>query len=196
MGGRIWSKKEIEYLQENWGSMGYKNIAKNLKRTPTAVFVKSKRLGLSGMTIVSDYITARQIGRIMNICSKTVTTTWKDKGLKIAKKNMTLNRKMWYVKFDDFMEWLENNQDIWDASRVKEFDLGTEPDWLRKKRREDKNKHYKSDHWTPEEDRQLLYMFYTKQMTHKAIGQVLNRSEKGVSHRMKRLNDKRLRKVV
>ena len=65
MGGRVWKDNEVEYLQENWGCMGYKQLAKKLNRTPSAIINKSTKLGLNGITSVSDYLVLNQISKII-----------------------------------------------------------------------------------------------------------------------------------
>ena len=52
---RYWTKEEIEFLQDKWGSMNVKTIAKNLNRSVDAVMLKKNRLGLGRFTESGDY---------------------------------------------------------------------------------------------------------------------------------------------
>jgi hypothetical protein len=47
---------------------------------------------------------------------------------------------MWCIVFEDFIEFLKNNQKEWDGSRVEYYALGYEFDWLIEKRKKDKRR--------------------------------------------------------
>jgi hypothetical protein len=192
---RFWTNKEIEYLQDNWGTKGYKQIAKKLGRTTEAVMLKSHKLGLSGIMSVSDYLILNQISQILKIsCPK--IKKWAKIGLKLNKRQLTLKRYMWFVTHEDLMEFLENNPKLWNATKVEEYSLGYEPDWLINKRRSDKYVPLRRKTWTYEEDKELEKMYYIRQMDYKEIAKELNRTYMSVKRRMTRLSNLRLKRVV
>lgn len=139
MGKRTWTDKQIERLCNLWGTRDYKSISRMLGHTETAVRLKAKRLGLGAVRNASDYICAREISRIMGVDVHTVTDYWiKKLGLpcrKIEGRNRTL---FVMVRHDRLLEFLEKNQDIFDSGRIEYYALGCEPEWLYKKRLEDR----------------------------------------------------------
>jgi len=87
------------------------------------------------------------------------------------------------------LEWLKNNQDKWNSTRLDEYGLGVEPQWLKEKRKTDidipKRKFYK---WTKQEDQKLILYYKQGKLTYKQIGEKLNRSESAVDHRLSKLD--------
>ncbi len=43
----LWTKEEIAYLEDSWGTYSIKSIAKKLDRTVNAIKLKANRIGLS-----------------------------------------------------------------------------------------------------------------------------------------------------
>ena len=43
---RNWKQEEIEYLQDNWGTVSIRSLAMNLNRSINAINVMKNRLGL------------------------------------------------------------------------------------------------------------------------------------------------------
>ena len=58
---RKWTKSEIEYLENEWGSQSVPAIAKALDRTEIAVTNKAWKLGLGRFTMSGDYITLYEL---------------------------------------------------------------------------------------------------------------------------------------
>lgn len=141
MGGRNWSESDLEYLRENYGNKSMSILKTKLKRTRDAIKIKATRIGLGGAkTNGCVYINPNQMAKILKI-DRHKTLDWVKSGL-MKSKFMELIRyqKIHCVRFTDFIEFLKNNQDLWDASRVDEYDLGYEYDWLINKREADKNR--------------------------------------------------------
>lgn len=140
MGKKTWTKEQIEKLCDLWGSKSYHAIAKTVNHTEMAVRVKAKRLGLGAVKDASDYICAREISRIMGIDVHAVTDYWIKKldlpCRKIEGKNRTLYVM---VRHDDLINFLKNNQDVFDSRRIEPYGLGCEPEWLHQKRIHDRD---------------------------------------------------------
>ena len=56
-----WTKEEEQYLQDNWGTLSVKTLAKNLGRSENAINVRKHRLGLGSFLENGDYITFNQL---------------------------------------------------------------------------------------------------------------------------------------
>jgi|TARA_R110002096_G_scaffold32240_2_gene93893 DNA-binding CsgD family transcriptional regulator len=52
-----WTAKDIRIITDNWGHMGYKEIAKILQRSPASLVFKARELGL---------VTSRQHSRMID----------------------------------------------------------------------------------------------------------------------------------
>lgn len=50
---RVWTADEEAYLQDKWGSISVKSLAKNLGRSENAIIVRAQRLGC-GAHLESD----------------------------------------------------------------------------------------------------------------------------------------------
>lgn len=141
MGKRTWTDEQIEKLCNLWGEKDYQSISRSLGHTETAIRVKAKRLGLGPVKDASDYICAREVARIMGVDVHAVTDYWiKKLGLpckRIEGKNRTLYVM---VRHDKLIEFLQNNQDIFDSTRIEHYALGCEPEWLHQKRLNDRNR--------------------------------------------------------
>lgn len=141
----VWTEDEIKYLKENWGNMPICTLKRKLnKRTKDAIKIKATRLGLGGAKTNSyKYITACQAAKLLGVDRHKILR-WINEG-KIKAKFQTLCReqKWWCIEYDYFIKWLEKNQSLYDASRIEEYSLGFEYDWLIKKRITDKKGGFK-----------------------------------------------------
>ena len=52
-----WTQEELDFLEEKWGVLSKKLIAKKLNRSLNSVIVKAVRLGLGGYINARDEIT-------------------------------------------------------------------------------------------------------------------------------------------
>ena len=139
---RTWTDEEIEYLKEAWGNIRIEIIRRKLnKRTITAIRLKAKRLGLGGAKANGyKYITAGQVAKILGEDRKTIWK-WIQKG-KIKAKLQTISgeQKWWCIDFEYFIKWLQENQQMYDATKIEQYALGYEYDWLIEKRKRDRER--------------------------------------------------------
>ena len=114
-------------------------IQKHLNRGKDAIKIKATRLGLKGATTNSyKYITACKASKILGIDRHKVCRWINDGVLKAKYQAICKERKMWCIKFEDFIVFLKNNQNLWDSRKLEEYSLGYEYEWLKKKRFEDR----------------------------------------------------------
>lgn len=60
------------------------------------------------------------------------------KELPIVRKNIRGKKNRILIKYDTFINFLKNNQRLWDSKKVEPYALGYEPKWLLRKRESDK----------------------------------------------------------
>ena len=183
-----WTHEEEGQLRELWGVKTIPQIIKIMGRSKNAIIVKSKRLGLDGIT-KAEMITANAAANLLNIDRHTILDRWIPKyGLKARHIAMKGVKKMWMIKHTDLMKWLRDNQDKWDSRRVELYALGLEQKWLKEKRKRDSQNTLKTGQkWTPEEDARAIMLFKAG-MNYAKIGEQMQRSGCGVEHRLNRLD--------
>lgn len=185
-GYRQWSKKDLEYLMDSWGSVSMATIAKNLGRTKGSVQQKASKLGLGPFLEAGEYVTLNQLLialRGANQGSYTIKQ-WIDKGLPVRKKKVK-NCSFKVVYLPDFWDWAEMNSTLIDFSRLEKNLLGAEPKWLDDQRRADQEKRfYKLSPWTPAEDQTLIDLLNQYRYTYREISLRLKRTEGAIKRRM------------
>lgn len=69
---RGWTEEEIQYLEDRWGSVSIKGIAKNIDRSVNAVKLKANRLGLGDARMHYDGITINQLSLALDVSYSTI----------------------------------------------------------------------------------------------------------------------------
>lgn len=159
--GRKWTFEEEELLRELWGQKSVETLAKNLKRTVFSLKVKAVRMELGPMIRnVTDKLTIDDIIELINVSRDRISTTWVKLGLKLKKKKLTQNISYYFIEWDDFIEFLKNNQNEWDSRNLEPHMLGQEFDWLIEKRKRDrKDPPLSYRYWTNNEIRYAEHLF-------------------------------------
>lgn len=179
---RNWTKRDDEDLKNAWSDFSLETVAERLGRTKDAVTVRAKRLGL-GSAYQND-ITASEVARMLGIACPKNVIRWKNKGLKM-KHNGT--KSPWRIGYDNLINFLKNNQDLWDSRNMELYALGHEPKWLIEKRRTDMSMPgMHKQKWTERED-SLLISYYNMDRSIEDIADVLQRTVRGIGRRISRL---------
>jgi len=187
--GKKWSEREIEYLDENWGKSTLASLSTHLKRTKKAVVLKSKRLKLGASTRADEYLTARQVAKILNVDSHTVLILIKNHHLKTDRKVLLYKRRFFLIKHCDLLEWLENNQDKFDSRKIDFINFGYEPEWLQTKKRNDKElPENRFKKWNKSELKRIIKL--SRNMTYNEIANKMGRSYDSIERQFGRLRDK------
>lgn len=185
-----WSSEEIEYLQEGWGNTSIPFLAKQLKRTVTAVTVMAQKLGLGSFLDNNDeYITfhnltvALGLGGASNSYKK---ISWvKNRGLKthrVTRKNQTFEM----ISVDEFWKWAYENQAFLDFSKFEKYALGPEPEWVSEKRKNDTIRSTKITMlpWSEGEDLRLRRYLKEHKYSYKQLSEMLHRTEGAIQRRI------------
>ena len=169
MGNRKWTEEELAFLKEHWGSMGMNKLEKRLNRTSNAIRRKAYRLHLGNFLENGDYITLHHLYSILGLSiggDGSRLKYWVNKRQLPIKTIQFGNRDIRIINIDDFWKWLENNQEMVDLSKLEPLILGKEPDWVKKKRKQDlkKNQQFKKGRYTETEEEYLRYHYINSPM--------------------------------
>lgn len=182
-----WTDEELEFIYEKWHK-GPKYVSKKLNRTETGVKLKAKRLGLGGCVTGSHKFTATFVAKIIDIDHHVITKWMKQGLLKYSK--APVNRITYLIDLKDLINFLKNNQELWDSRKLQKELLWIEtPEWLKEKMKRDQFLAKKSfQKWTKEEDTLAIALFKTGDYTYREIGEKLGRSHYAVKRRLRRLD--------
>lgn len=138
---RFWTKEEEILLSDLWGTESFETIAQKLNRTVSSVKNKASLLGL-GSAMENNYngLTIKDISNLFGVNLNTVNVGWLGLGLKYKVQKISKSRSYKYVEIKDLYEFLEKNQNIWDSRNLEKNILGIEPEWLKEKRKLDREK--------------------------------------------------------
>lgn len=136
---RFWTKEEETLLSDLWGTESLETIAKKLNRTVSSIKNKAFLLGL-GSFKENNYngLTIKEISDLFNVNIDIVSVSWIGLGLKYKVQKISKAKSYRYVEIKDLYEFLETNQNIWDSRNLEKNILGYEPEWLKQKRKLDK----------------------------------------------------------
>lgn len=184
-----WTKEELDYLENNWGIVSVAHIARTLNRTENAVISKAEKLGLGSCYESSGDLSAGAVARLLKIDAHTVINWIRKYNLK-AKKKALIKQEVFFIKLSNLIEWLKNNQKKWDSRKLELYGLGTEPEWLKEKRKKDLDlPKRKLQKWTKDDD-SLLISYMQMGKSQAEIGELLQRTRKSVQKRLSILKGK------
>jgi helix-turn-helix protein len=133
---RDWTHEDMDRLVSLLDAgFDYDYCARQLRRTRTAIVVKTKRMRCK-MTTRPTVLTAREVSRLMGVpCAKTVVR-WITQGWLKAKPAVSQGRKIWRVCWDDLMAFLEREEAwiSWWPERITDADIRARAQALRQER--------------------------------------------------------------
>lgn len=186
--GRNWTKEECDYLQDKWGTVSLKGIAKNLNRSENAILLKVQRLGLSPFLESGEYISWHQLLITLGIEGGQgyKNKSWiENRGCPVKMKKVNnCSFKVIYIK--DFWKWAEININFLDFSNFEEKSLGMEPDWVKEKRRHDieTNRKYIKTPWTITEDERLRKLLKDYKYSYSELSAKMRRTNGAIQRRI------------
>ena len=183
-----WTKDEIGYLTERWGTVSVDCIAKKLGRTVSAVQQKAGRLGLGRASMGGAYITLNQLliaVRGTNAGGGYIVESWcKKRGLPYHEKRI-VHEKVRVVYLDEFWKWAEQNRSFIDFTKFEPLALGIEPAWVQEQRKKDWQSFavQRKDPWTQEEDSRLVMLLKQHKYGYAELSEILRRSAGAIQQR-------------
>lgn len=184
--GKNWTKQEIDYLQENWGTKSIKSIANNLGRSANAVKLKAGKLGLIDSRFLFDGITVSQLALALNTSYSNLKYWIADHDFPARKKLFAVKSKVLVVNYDDFWKWAESHKQLLNFARLDENLLGPEPAWVKEKRKADLSNKIKphNEPWSKNDDARLIGLVQAYKYTYPEIAKILQRTETAVKRRL------------
>ena len=187
---KCWTDAEKQVVFNNWGTLTPSHIAKMIDRSTYAVVAFAKNNNLGMFLENSEYMNKYQITQALGIDSHVIERTWiPNYGFKMQKKMIRSNVKHDVISVENLLKYLENHQHLFDTRRMEEYALGTEPEWLRKKRIEDRAKpvRLRGKKYTPEEDTKIC-MYIRAGKTQQQIAELLGTSKASINARVQKLD--------
>ena len=187
--GRSWAPAEESYLEEKWGTISIKGIAKNLNRSENAVVVRSQRMGLGAFLDAGDYITWNQLqialGMGLSGSGYKMISWVKNRDFPIHTK-LIRSKSFKIVFLNEFWVWAEKNQTFLDFSRFEPLALGKEPAWVQGKRRHDceNRRRIKNIPWSAAEDNKLIKLVKKQQYGVLELSNLMGRTEGAIQRRL------------
>lgn len=179
MSGRRWTQAELDTLENMIGTFTVATIARKLGRSFDSVNIKLNRMGLSGFEKSTDLLTMHQVCLMLGVESRTVKKKWKDHGLKMFRKGNYI-----VIRQKDLINFLKNNQEIWNATRVQDDSLIMGYPWYKEKRKTDEKSQY---FWTTTELSKLKLLRH-QGFSIREIAQKMGRSESSIKYKLYRRN--------
>lgn len=183
-----WSAEELEYLEDKWGLISIKGIAKSLDRSVSGVTNMRLRLGLGAFLEASEYVTFNQLMKALNMLGSTSykNISWiKNRNFPIKYKTV-MDCKFKIVYLSEFWKWAERNRSMLDWSKIEKNILGMEPAWVDEQRKMDylKNTKVKITPWTQEEDENLKYLLKKFKYSYMELSKMLHRTDGAIQKRI------------
>lgn len=182
--------EEDDFLYEHFGFRNIKWMAKKLGRTEKGIFRRAERLGLN-ITNQTGMFSLSKMASIIHKDHRKIKE-WIDSGeLKAIK-----NNHIFLIDPLDFWRFAENNKEKINFMKIESNTLHPEPLWVEGERRKQRKKKTvrTQEIWTDEEDNRIWKYYYTWQLTHKEIGEHVNRSRRAVQKRLEILREKKYKK--
>jgi transposase-like protein len=181
-----WTKEEIEYLEDKWGVISIKAIAKNLGRGISAVKQKGQSVGLGDPILHYDGISISQLSQALNLEYQQVQYWITNYSFPAKRKMFAEKMHVLVVQYQDFWVWAEEHKQMLNFSRLEPLILGPEPEWVAEKRKADMKSHNKIKvrQWSKEDDRRLSNMVHAYQYTYPEIANRLQRTESALKRRL------------
>lgn len=179
---RKWTEKEIEDFTEDWYNLSrsMKSLSKKYNRSENALKQKAQKLGL-GSRNPDNYLTVKDISEYMQVSDDKVYR-WLENGLKFKPGKGKIK---YLILQDDLLEFLKNNPDAYDASKISEYLFTTKPDWMKEKSKCDvlfiPDK--RQVEYTNVEDN-MIVKFFKQGKSNAEIAKQLRRTECGIATRL------------
>lgn len=135
--GRTWTPDDIEYLQDKWGVVSIKGIAKHLGRSLNSVKFKAAKVGLGDPRMNFEGITVCQLAKALGR-EYGILKVWILKyGMPARKKVFCQDSRVLIIGYDDFWKWAEQYKELLNLAKMEENLIGPEPPWVKIKRKAD-----------------------------------------------------------
>lgn len=166
-----------------------------MNRSINSINVMARRMKLGSFLDSGDYLTFHQLlcalGYENSGYSYFMISWVRNRDFPIHTKKVN-NNSFKIVYIEEFWNWAEKNKELLDFSQFEENILGAEPEWVKLKRKHDKEKKckYKTTPWTKTEDIELKRLVSLHQYGYDEISRRMNRTCGAIQRRLCDLNIK------
>lgn len=187
MGGRNWTQKEKDYLEDNWGLIATKTIASKLNRTVKSIKHQAERMNLGEVWNNTDGIPLRDVADLVGKTPNAIYCTWIGRyGLKTTKIHYCLK----VVSDKELARFMREHLNLWTPSKCDSVYFG-EYEWFNRALDEERQQTIKSARtkWN-QGDTEMLNTLRRRGLTFKEISKKLNRTESSCYFRWKKIYGK------
>lgn len=188
---KAWTSEDLQTLRELYGIFSFETIAKKLGRTPKAIETMKNKLKLGDPLTYTEYITAQELAKALNRSHASVVMWINSKGLPAVKKSVTIKRKNYRIRIEDFWKWAKGNPKYMRWDLYERNSLGEEPKWLDKLIKESLKGFTKNHNiWS---DAEICYLkeYYNKGISIPQISKKINRTSAAIDFKLRKLGVKR-----
>lgn len=185
---RNWTRKEDDYLEENWGTISVPGMAAKLNRSRIAIKERASKKGLGRFLESGEYITLHQLEMALSgreVGGGYTHISWGEKrGLPVHTK-LRDQQRVRVVYLSEFWAWAEKNRAYIDFSKMQPLALGEEPPWVTEQRAKDARSFplQQKRPWLPDEDALLIDLLKMHKYTWPEVSERLRRSEGAIQRR-------------
>lgn len=182
---RRWTQEEKDFVEDNWGVLSSRVIARRLSRTETAIIRYAERNKLGGSMLNSSFMSTTTTSSIIGVDPTSVIMWIKNKQLKARTKSLK-RRVIYLVDPKDFKQFLLDNPTKWKVKNYTEDVFNFGEDYLSDKLQKENTIPKHKNLWTTKEEYQLIDMI-NKGYTSKEISMTLGRTTASIRHKRLRL---------
>lgn len=181
---RMWTKQELDFLQDKWGVLSIPKIAEKLNRSVYAVKLKACRMHLGAFIDNSNYVSLRSviIGAFKSDYMDTFKI-WEQRGIPVHYKRINA-KSIRTINLDEFWDWAKNNVEIIRFERLDRNALGKEPEWVDEVRKSKYKSIVCNGEWTNNDDTVLQRMALSGRYSIDELAKRFARSEAAVYRRL------------
>lgn len=180
-----YTEEELMWIERSWGKVSTASIAKKLGRRESAIQLKAFRLGLGSMLDNKDYLILTEVVDIMGVDRNTVCKYRRLKNMPFKNRHLTSNQTVQSIEYEDFLQWLMDNIDLWDSTKVGKLallTLGFDQNTLEAKIKRDKIK--KEKQTLTNKDIEIVIKMYRQCHTYQEIADRLNKNYNAIKYRI------------
>jgi len=178
---RSWTQAEEDFLMDHWGLMQVEAIATTLNRSVKAVKQKAIALNLLSARNEAGFLKINDVAAITGLSPYKIKSFAKQ-GLIIKTNYITRNSKFYYIEMEDLLDFLYNNQDLYNATNFELSYFPNCPQWLKNKKQNDIQKPMAQHKpWTTQ-DKKLANQMFSKGYSVSEIAQALGRTKHAIYH--------------
>lgn len=178
----VWTAQEETALEEQWGRVDPRTIARNMRVELSQVRSKAVRMRLGPVNRASGRLDANTIYRaIRGTGCYTDPVAWlRERGLRLTR-TRNCSRALYTADAKTVWTWIEQHRSLVNWSRFPRGTIGMEPAWVEEERAARRGKRHSYAMWSAEERAQLQREL-REDMTIEEIARAHGRTVQSIQH--------------